>query len=64
MGIGNRFTLEMIPQGIPVYNVELEPGKGGTLARAAGSLLLVQAMEGKHVQVKMPSGEIRLLPKT
>ena len=64
MGTGNRFTLEMIPQGIPVYNVELEPGKGGTLARAAGSLLLVQAMEGKYVQVKMPSGEIRLLPKT
>lgn len=63
MGIGNRFTLEMIPQGTPVYNVELEAGKGGTLARAAGSLLLVQAIEGKYAQVKMPSGEIRLLPK-
>jgi large subunit ribosomal protein L2 len=63
MGLGNRFTLEMIPQGTAIYNVEIEPGKGGTLARAAGSVLLVQAIEGRFAQVKMPSGEIRLLPK-
>lgn len=60
---GNAFPLTMIPAGSLIHNVELEPGKGGVIARSAGSNIIVQVIEGRHAQVKMPSGEIRLLPK-
>lgn len=63
MQIGNCFPLELIPPGTMVYNVELEPLKGGKLARAAGNGIILQVIEGKHAQLKMPSGEIRLVPK-
>ena len=62
--IGNRFPLEMIPPGTLVHNVEIEPGKGGKLARAAGNGISLQVIEGKYAQLKMPSSEIRLVPKT
>ncbi len=60
---GNCFPLEIIPPGTIVHNVELEPGKGGKLARSAGNGIILQGIEGKHAQLKMPSGEIRLVPK-
>ncbi|NMC51447.1 50S ribosomal protein L2 [Candidatus Kuenenbacteria bacterium] len=61
--IGNRLPLEHIPLGIMVHNIELEPDKGGVIARSAGNGVFVQAVEGKHAQLKMPSGEIRLIKK-
>ncbi len=60
---GNRMPLEFIPAGIGVYNVELNPLKGGVLARSAGTDIMIQAIEGKYAQLKMPSGEIRLVKK-
>jgi len=63
MQIGNRFPLALIPAGTMVYNVELEPSKGGKMARSAGCGITLMEIEGKHAQLKMPSGEIRLVPK-
>ncbi|MFA6304338.1 MAG: 50S ribosomal protein L2 [Patescibacteria group bacterium] len=62
--VGNAFPLDLIPPGTFIHNVELEPGKGGKMARAAGSGIILQVIEGQHAQLKMPSGEIRLLPKS
>ncbi|HOZ37018.1 MAG TPA: 50S ribosomal protein L2 [bacterium] len=61
--VGNRMPLEFIPLGIMIHNIELEPGVGGIIARSAGNSVLVQAVEGKFAQLKMPSGEIRLIKK-
>ncbi|HEY7448130.1 MAG TPA: 50S ribosomal protein L2 [Vicinamibacterales bacterium] len=58
---GNALPLKNIPLGTMVHNVELRPGKGGQLARSAGSAVQVVAKEGEYASVKMPSGEIRLL---
>ncbi len=60
---GNRTTLENIPTGLLVHNVELEPGRGGVLIRSAGSGAQLLAVEGRFAQLKMPSGEVRLVPK-
>ncbi len=60
---GNAFPLSIIPPGTMVHNVELEIGKGGKLARSAGSGVVLQLVEGAYAQLKMPSGEIRLVPK-
>ena len=56
---GNRLTLKNIPVGTNVYNIELEPGKGGKLVRSAGSSAQVLAQEHGLVNLKMPSTEIR-----
>jgi large subunit ribosomal protein L2 len=56
---GNRMKLKNIPVGILVYNIELEPGKGGKIVRAAGASAQVMAQEEKYTHLKMPSGEIR-----
>jgi large subunit ribosomal protein L2 len=61
--VGNCMPLEFIPLGIMVHNIELEPSKGGVIARSAGSGIFVQAIEGPYAQLKMPSGEIRLVKK-
>jgi len=58
---GNALPLKNIPLGTMVHNVELRPGKGGQLARSAGSSVQVVAKEGDYASVKMPSGEIRLV---
>ena len=58
---GNAMKLAHIPSGTQVHNVELMPGRGGQLARSAGVALTVVSREGKYVQVRMPSGERRLL---
>jgi len=60
---GNRMPLEKIPAGTGVFNIELEPEHGAKLAMAAGTLAILQAIEGKYAQLKMPSGEIRLVKK-
>jgi large subunit ribosomal protein L2 len=59
--IGNALPLKEMPLGSFVHNVELKPGKGGQLGRSAGASLQVMAKEGEHAQLKMPSGEIRLI---
>lgn len=60
---GNAMPLKFIPAGVPVYNVEIEPGRGGKIARGAGNSVHIMGVEGKYAQVKMPSGEIRLIKK-
>ena len=56
---GNRLKLKNIPVGTAVYNVELEPGKGGKTVRSAGSSAQVLAHDGDHINLKMPSTEVR-----
>jgi large subunit ribosomal protein L2 len=58
---GNALPLKNIPVGTIVHNVELSPGKGGQLARSAGSYAQVIAKEGAYAQLKLPSGEVRLV---
>lgn len=62
--IGNRLTLEHIPVGTEVYNLELFPGKGGQIIRSAGSAGQVLAVEENYALVKLPSGEVRKVHKT
>lgn len=57
--IGNRMKLKNIPVGTQVYNIELEPGKGGKLVRAAGTSAKVMAQEEGFTHLEMPSKEIR-----
>ena len=56
---GNALPLEAIPVGTIVHNIELQPGKGGQIARAAGMSAQLMAKEGKLATLKMPSGEMR-----
>ncbi|MDD5681597.1 MAG: 50S ribosomal protein L2, partial [Candidatus Omnitrophica bacterium] len=60
--IGNAMELRNIPPGIPIYNIELKKGSGGQIARSAGNSCIIMAKEGKHAHVKLPSGEVRLIP--
>ncbi len=57
--VGNALPLRYIPIGTTVHNIELKPGKGGQLARSAGSEAQLVAKEEKYAQLKLPSGEIR-----
>ena len=57
--VGNTMTLEKIPPGIPIHNVELRPGQGGKLVRSAGVQASIQAKEGSYANVLLPSGEVR-----
>lgn len=59
---GNAMPLKAIRSGTIVHNVELVPGEGGKIARTAGSGVTLQGVEGKYAQLKIPSGEIRLVP--
>ncbi len=59
--IGNALPLGNIPLGTVVHNVELKPGQGGQLVRAAGTGAQILAKEGLYVQLRMPSGEVRML---
>jgi large subunit ribosomal protein L2 len=56
---GNCLPLKSIPLGTQIHNVELRPGKGGQIARSAGSWVQLVAREGEYASVKLPSGEIR-----
>ena len=57
--VGNAMPLERIPMGMVVHNVELQPGKGGQLARSAGAGIQVTALDQGMAHLRMPSGEIR-----
>ncbi|UII28871.1 50S ribosomal protein L2 [Fulvivirga maritima] len=57
--VGNALPLSKIPLGTIVHNIELKPGKGGALARSAGSYAQLTAREGKYATLKLPSGETR-----
>ncbi|MBL4656329.1 MAG: 50S ribosomal protein L2 [Bacteroidia bacterium] len=59
--IGNALPLKEIPLGTVVHNVELHPGKGGAMARSAGSFMQLLAREGKYATLKLPSGEMRMV---
>lgn len=59
--IGNALKLKDLPLGSVIHNVELKPGKGGQLGRSAGAEIQLTAREGNYAQLKMPSGEIRLV---
>jgi len=59
--IGNALPLEKVPLGLTVHNLELEPGRGGRMVRSAGAGAQLMAREGKFAQMKLPSGEIRLI---
>lgn len=61
--IGNRMQLAAITPGAAVFNVEIKPGRGGQILRAAGVSAIVMDVKGDYAQLKMPSGEIRLIPK-
>ncbi len=58
---GNAKKLKDIPVGVTIHNIELYAGRGAKLARSAGQVAILRAKEGKYAQVKLPSGEIRLI---
>ncbi|MFB0516941.1 MAG: 50S ribosomal protein L2 [Candidatus Neomarinimicrobiota bacterium] len=58
---GNTMPLAKIPAGLMVHNIELKPGKGGQLARSAGTAARIMAREGSLVTLKLPSGEVRMI---
>ena len=62
--LGNCLPLKEMPLGTAVHNVELKPGKGGQLARSAGSSLTVMAKEGEYVTLRLPSSEMRMIHGT
>ncbi len=59
--VGNALPLRNIPVGTIVHNVELKPGKGGQLARSAGSFAQIMGKVGDYAQLRLPSGELRLV---
>lgn len=60
--IGNCLPMANIPIGTMIHNVEMHPGKGGQLVRAAGTAAQLMAKEGKYATLRLPSGEMRLVP--
>ncbi|MDY7040472.1 MAG: 50S ribosomal protein L2 [Chloroflexota bacterium] len=58
---GNALPIADIPVGTLIHNIELQPGKGGQLVRAAGTSAQLMAKEGKYAHVRLPSGEVRLI---
>ncbi|MCF7919739.1 MAG: 50S ribosomal protein L2 [Candidatus Cloacimonetes bacterium] len=61
--LGNCLPLERIPLGSIIHNIEFKAGRGGQLARSAGSYAQLIAKEGNYVQIRMPSGDVHLLRK-
>ena len=61
--VGNALSLERIPLGTLVHNVELAPGRGGQIVRSAGTSAQLLAKEGDYVTLRLPSGEMRLVRK-
>ena len=58
---GNALTISNIPVGTMIHNIELRPGSGGQLVRAAGNAAQLMAKEGEDAQVRLPSGEVRIV---
>ncbi len=61
--VGNRMPLENIPVGMNVHSIEIEPGKGGQMVHGAGAMAQLMAVEGSFATVKLPSGEMRMIPR-
>ena len=61
--VGNCLPMSEIPVGTQVHNVEMYPGKGGQLVRSAGTSAQLMAKEGKYVTLRLPSGEMRMVPR-
>ena len=59
--VGNSLQLANIPLGTDIHNIEMKPGKGGMLARSAGSYATLTSRDGKYAIVKLPSGESRMI---
>jgi large subunit ribosomal protein L2 len=59
---GNSLPMRAIPTGTTVHNVELTPGRGGQMGRSAGTAIQLVAKEGKHATLRLPSGEMRMVP--
>ena len=59
--VGNALPLANIPVGTMVHNIEMQPGKGGQIARSAGMAAQLMAKEGRYATIKMPSGEMRYI---
>lgn len=57
--VGNALPMSEIPLGMEIHNVELSPGRGGQIARGAGNSAVIMAKEGKYVNLKLPSGEVK-----
>ena len=60
--IGNCLPLAQIPVGTQIHNIELHPGKGGQMVRSAGNSAQLMAKEGKYATLRLPSGEMRMVP--
>jgi large subunit ribosomal protein L2 len=60
---GNALPLANIPVGTMIHNIELKPGKGGQLVRSAGNAAQLMAKEGDYATVRLPSGEMRMIPQ-
>ena len=60
--VGNSLKIQFIPVGTMIHNIEMKPGRGGQIARAAGISAQLMAKEGKYAIVRMPSGEMRYIP--
>lgn len=60
--VGNCLPLQNIPVGTQVHNIELYPGRGGQLVRSAGNSAQLMAKEGKYATLRLPSGEMRMVP--
>jgi large subunit ribosomal protein L2 len=57
--VGNSLPLRKIPTGLPVHNIEMQPGSGGQLCRSAGTSAVLTARESRWAQITLPSGEVR-----
>ena len=60
--VGNCMSLRNIPIGAAVHNIEMKPGKGGQMVRSAGTVAQLMAKEGKYATLRLPSGEMRMVP--
>ena len=60
--VGNSLPIEFIPVGTVLHNIELRPGRGGQMAKSAGASAQLMAKEGKYATLKLPSGEMRMIP--
>ena len=58
---GNALPIKNIPVGTLIHNIEIKPGKGGQLVRSAGNAAQLMAKEGAYAQVRLPSGEVRMI---
>jgi len=58
---GHRLPLGKIPEGVQIYNIEMIPGRGGKLVRSAGTLASIMVKNDQYAQIKLPSGEVRLI---